>query len=161
MKILAIDPGSEKSAAVLFDGESVLETLNADNADVRLILQSWEYDCCAIEHPTGWSRPGRAMVPQVLTMLREIGRFQQVIEDSKKEIPVTFIYPQTIRTYLCHSARADDKAVATVLKALFGENLKQWRVKNSHLRSALAVAVTTYDQRHPETSSQRWGNLHG
>ena len=151
MTILAIDPGPEESAFVLFDGEGVLRAQCWPNADVLReieILNERDHDLpLAIEWITHMGMPaGR----ELFETCYWVGRFAQ----AHSRMPVTRISRVEVKLNLCGSARAKDPNIRQALLDRFGGKEAAIGRKASpgplygvsgHAWSALAVAVTWFD----------------
>jgi len=141
MRILAIDPGPEMSAFVVWDGTRVHERNYVDNPVMLpyLALPNF-FDLLAIEKIESY---GMAVGASTFDTCYWIGRFDP--------LSAALLVPRReIKLHLCHSARAKDANVRQALIDRFG---KPGTKKSpgplygiaSHLWSALAVAVTVYD----------------
>lgn len=149
MKLLAIDPGNEQSAYVLFDGVRVQEFDIVDN-DV-LIYRDVMHAAprLAIE---GVACYGMPVGKEVFDTCIWIGRFMQKFGACATDI----VYRGDVKMHLCQSMRAKDPMVRQALLDLFGPGREKaiGTKKNpgpcygisSHCWSALAVAVTWWDK---------------
>ena len=141
-KVLAIDPGTEKSAWVLWDGSRVLKSGIDDNEALRgqLMRRRIAHSHSAIEMVACYGMPVGREVFQTCVW---IGRFSEHIDPA-------FIFRRDVKLHLCNSARAKD---ANIRQALL-DRLGHVGTKNnpgplygvkSHLWAALAVAVYWLD----------------
>lgn len=142
--IVGLDPGPEKSSIVHFDGKTVLlhvEFLN-DELLNSLRLKGSE-DVLVIEQIESF---GMAVGREVFETVFWSGRFAEAWS------PDRFVRMprRTVKTHICHSARATDANIRTELIDRFGgsASIKKggplYGVK-SHCWAALALAVTYYD----------------
>ena len=146
--IIAIDPGPEQSAMVIYGSakifhgiypnKEVLERLSYGNSDITHL---------AIEMVACY---GMAVGAEVFETCVWIGRF---IQQWNK--PYTLVYRRDVKLHLCQSARAKDANIRQALLDRFGGS-RDKAIGNksnpgplygisSHLWSALAVAVTYED----------------
>ena len=149
MNILAIDPGTERSAFVdLRDGELFGHGIlsNAEMLDLLHHEPSWTdpAEVLAVEMIASYGMPVGA---EVFTTVLWIGRF---IERWSREHAL--VYRRDVKLHLCGSARAKDANIRQALLDRFGG--KAATRKGGALRgvkadvwSALALAVTYSDQR--------------
>ena len=145
VRILAIDPGTEKSAFVVWDGTHVWERGIVDNPIVQSYIAAVQHDVLAIEQPQMCCTkkvPGK-LVADLLTTREWVGRFDAA--HNARLIPA-----RSIRKVVCGNAKAADKDVRAALVKRFGEPGTKKSPGPlygiaSHLWSALAVAVTVYD----------------
>ena len=141
MNVLGIDPGPYDSAYVIWDGARVIEHGHLANAVMQQRLSGNGYDELAIEWITCY---GKVVGKDVFKTCAEIGRFDH-------ERSARLIERREVRLHLCDTARSGDPQVRRALLDRFGEQGKKtapgvlYGVKK-HEWSALAVAVTAYDQ---------------
>lgn len=151
MRILAIDPGNEQSAYVLYGSGRLIEFGKLDNVALlnRVCGASEGFDSLtsarvlAIEMIASYGMPvGR----EVFETCVWIGRLVQAWGG-----PHTFVYRRDIKLHLCGNARAKDGNVRQALIDLFGGKDKAIGKKatpgplygvSADVWSALAVAVT-------------------
>ena len=148
--VFAVDPGPERSAYVLFDGKRVLDFDIHPNKELRSIAHTFRNTPLVIE---GVACYGMPVGKEVFDTCIWIGRFIEAHNGDHK-----IIYRQDVKLHLCHSARAKDPMVRQALLDRFGPGKERavGRKKSpgplygvsSHCWSALAIAVTWYDQ-HP------------
>ena len=142
-KILAIDPGTTKSAFVIWDGSRIHEAGILDNVELLRRIKLGDFKHCdnAIEMIASY---GMAVGREVFETCVWIGRFVERLGI------VTLVYRKDVKLTICGSPRAKD---ANVRAALI-DRLGQVGTKNnpgplygmkSHLWSALAVAVTAME----------------
>lgn len=158
MKILAIDPGPEESAALIWDGESV---------SAAHMMPS--------EHCLGWVRSQRNPIivavemvacygmpvgKEVFETVLLIGRIQEAVYMNCLEgVECRLIYRQDVKMHLCQSMRAKDANIRQALIDRFGKpgtkkNPGKLYGISNHLWSALAIAVTAADKINPQKDSQ-------
>lgn len=149
MNILAIDPGYEESAYVVFDGERVQEFGIERNGYMLTIAGSTKAcDKLAIE---GIACYGMPVGKETFDTCVWIGRFGQVFGWGA----TTLVYRKDVKMHLCGSMRAKDPMVRQALIDRFGPSREKaigtkkqpgplYGV-SSHCWSALAVACTYWD----------------
>lgn len=153
--VLAVDPGSEQSAWMLYDGSRAISFGIQDNytllerlRDGDLHGESTPYDPLAIEMIASYGMPvGR----EVFETCVWIGRFIQAWSG-----PHELIYRREVKLHLCGQARAKDPNIRAALIDRFGPGReKAVGTKRSpgplygvaaDVWSALAVAVTYSDR---------------
>ena len=148
MTILAIDPGSEQSAYLSWDGEKIGRRGIVPNAElIDILYQVDEEEHCVCEMVQCFGMPAGATLFETCFVS---GRF---CEAWNSHHPGTFsrIYRKDIKLHLCHSARAKDPNVRQVLIDRFGppgikKNKGLTYGISKDLWSAFAVAVTWWDQ---------------
>lgn len=154
MMILAIDPGYEVSAYVVFDGLHVLKHGIENNTIMLPILRT-------LLEPVGPNAVtvieqiesfGMAVGKEVFETVFWTGRFYQVAQFFA---PCTRMPRRTVKLHLCGSARAQDSNIRVALMDLFGGSKIAVGRKaqpgplygiKSHEWAALAIAVTYFDQ---------------
>jgi hypothetical protein len=148
--ILAIDPGNEKSAFVMFKGERILDKDIWKNDDLIPFIKSHYHNDLVIEMVASY---GMAVGRTVFETCVWIGRFIQANNDgNKKDIPYHLVYRKDIKMHLCQSMRAKDSNIMQALKDRYGEvGCKSkpgplYGVKKD-IWSALAVATYYNDTR--------------
>lgn len=143
--ILAIDPGTTKSAYCLYeDGEIREAGINENGEIIRSVIRCTKWDYLAIEMVDSY---GMAVGKEVFETVRWIGRFQQA---SPNPDDVAFVYRKDVKIHLCGSMKAKD---ANIRQALIDKIGPQGTNKepgptygmSKDMWSALAVAVT-YDE---------------
>jgi hypothetical protein len=158
--ILAIDPGYEVSAWVLFDGRRVLAHGIEPNHAVQERLQP--------ERPGGFAGLVSAIVfEQIESFGMAVGRevFETVFWTGRlyaiaadRYGPIVERMPRrAVKVHLCQSARAQDSNIRTALLDRFCGSAAVGKKKTpgplfgikSHEWAALAIAVTWWDQRQP------------
>lgn len=149
MKILALDPGNEKTALVIFDTERnrIEEPTIRENEWVAGEVESigLYVDALAIEMVACY---GMAVGKEVFETCIWIGRFIDRYEHKTGKTAAK-VYRQHVKLHLCNSARAKDANIRQALIDRFGgasakgtkANPGPLRGISSHLWSALAVAV--------------------
>lgn len=152
MIVLAIDPGPEQSAYVIYDTDSrlILDEDKANNDDVRYLAigrgEGWgdPAGCMAIEMIASYGMPVGA---EVFNTCVWIGRF---IEAWDEPATTTLVYRRDVKLHLCGSARAKDGNVRQALMDKFGgraaKGTKRWPGPlygvSKDVWQALGVAVT-------------------
>jgi hypothetical protein len=151
--ILALDPGTEQTGWVLFDGERVYNSGVEKNAALLSWIRGVREETLAIEMIASYGMPvGR----EVFETCVWIGRFQQAWHEPEA---VRFIYRRDVKLHLCGSAKAKDGNVRRALLDLFprtgGGATPQIGTKakpgplygvSTHAWPALGVAITAHDR---------------
>jgi hypothetical protein len=156
--ILALDPGTEQTGWVLYDGGRVCDSGVMPNADMlRAVIggegiSAWP-DTLAIEMVASYGMPvGREVFETVVW----IGRFQQAWHTPES---VRLVYRKDVKLHLCGTSKAKDPNVRQALIDLFpatgGGRTPQIGTKgqpgplygvSTHAWPALGVAVTAKHQ---------------
>ena len=153
MVVIAIDPGPEESAFLLWDGVSILERGNTKNTDLVVRLEyptrfSPAPDVCAIEQIRGF---GVMASDELFDTCHWTGRFLQAFGENK-----TYMVPRkTAAKHICGvGGISKDSFVREALIAKFGGKDVAVGSKarpgklygiSSHLWAALAVAITYWE----------------
>ena len=151
--ILAIDPGPEQSAYVLYCDHAIEDAAKVPNADLLAKLHdragSFEFaDVCVIEMIASYGMPvGR----EVFETCVWIGRFAEAWGCLP---PAELITRGAVKMHLCGSMRAKDSNIRTALLDMFGGKNAIGTKKlpgllyglSGDMWSALAVAVTYADR---------------
>lgn len=158
MILLAIDPGPEQSAYVLYDGHTLGDSGIIANEVLLKLLRGElmgtlfdDVDCMAVEWVASYGMPVGATVFETAA---NIGAFEEAFHPRLKP---TRLYRSTVRWHLCHSHKAKDGNVRQALIDRFGGSRQKaigtkkqpgplYGVKKD-IWSALAVAVTWWDTR--------------
>jgi len=155
MRLLAIDPGNEQSAAVMYDTETRLPMwwTKDHNEYVRGMLDGTDADALAVEHIASY---GMAVGATVFETCVAIGRFVErwltPLHGLVRPEPIR-VYRADCKLHLCHSRRAKDGNIRQALIDRYGPS-KQQAIglkaspgplygMSGDCWSALAVAVTT------------------
>lgn len=154
MSVLALDPGTEQSALVHWDGKAILLAVIEPNDAILKRLEEFPTDqavTLVIEKVEGMGMPvGQETFETVFWS----GRFAQVFgfEDVRR------LGRKAVKAHICGSTRATDANIRASLVDRFGGEVKavgnkrvpgpMFEIK-SHLRAALALAITWLDQ-HPQ-----------
>jgi hypothetical protein len=161
-KLLAIDPGNEQSAWVLYDAEverpvRFAKCSNDDLLDMIYDCPHWEDDqpChLAVEMIASY---GMSVGKEVFDTCVLVGRILEAWEvtGGVGNGPGALVYRQTVKLHLCHDSRAKDKNIRQALIDRFGPGKAKaigkkktpgplYGVSND-VWSALAIAVTFSD----------------
>ncbi len=150
MRIMAIDPGTTKSAYVLYDTDGrgrPIDSSILSNEDMKRELKSAHYDHLAIEMIKSY---GNVMGDSLLTTCVWIGRF---IENSNTRH--SLITRKEIVTRVCGMSQAKDKNVRQAMIDRFGGKDRAIGKKatpgplygfKDDMWAALAVAVATQEK---------------
>lgn len=143
MKLLAIDPGTHKSAFVIWDGARVGECGILDNDELihRMRFSEFYVSLAAIEMIASYGMPVGAEVFETCVW---IGRFIERLGDTR------LIYRKDVKMHLCGTTRAKDANIRQSLIDKLGpvgtsKNPGPLYGVKSHLWAALGVAVTAWD----------------
>ena len=113
-KILAIDPGSLKSAYVLYDQGKLLDFGIKPNAALLAIIRTADCECVAIEMIASYGMP---VGKDVFETCVWIGRFIQVSWSRGK--PFFQVYRKDVKMYLCRTPRAKDSNIRQAIIDLY------------------------------------------
>jgi hypothetical protein len=155
MTVLAIDPGSEQSAWVLWNGATVRSHGKARNEELLGMLYegmvAFTADALVIEEIASYGMPvGR----EVFQTVRWTGRFEQEAID-EGWTRIEFMPRKDAKLHLCGSMKAKDSNIRQALIDRFGGKEKAIGKKATQgplygLKAdewaALALAVTWFDQ---------------
>lgn len=154
--VLAVDPGTEESAFVLFDGQRVLQHATEPNADLlaRLVNCGFSHAIheAVFEQVESFGMPvGREVFETVFWT----GRFFEAVALWGGTV-VDRLPRRVVKLHLCSSARAKDANIRCAILDRFGGKEQAIGRKaaqgplfgiKSHEYAALAVALTWLDQR--------------
>ena len=157
--ILAIDPGNERSAYVVWDGQVVLsaETLRNDDL-LETIVRNGEIGPMVIEMIASY---GMAVGKTVFETVFWIGRFCEAYGGEWHRV-----FRKDVKMHLCGSMRAKDSNISQALRDRFGEKPTKTRPNPVYgdikLKSdewqAFGLAVTWWDchkQVHDDLKNQK------
>jgi hypothetical protein len=140
--VYAIDPGTEQSAIISFDGERVHTAEILENERlVRLIRNSCAELYSRVLAIEMIASMGMAVGKSTFETCRWIGRFEEAAKHSGAK--VRMIYRMQVKLHHCQNARAKDANISQALRDKYGGTKKGEplnRVK-THLWSALAIAA--------------------
>lgn len=158
--VIAIDPGPEQSAFVVWDGSLVSAKAIRDNEELLLDIALYPHDTdltLAIEQVRSF---GMAVGKTVFDTVFWSGRFCQAWQSRTNGETDCFVQipRMAVKMHWCHSARAKDSNIIRAIKDRFGEigTVKQPNPvygedgtvggkMRSHLWSAFALAVHFWD----------------
>ena len=134
MIILAIDPGSEQSAFVLYDIEKkeIYDRRILDNGLLQGYIGDVDFDKLVVEMIASYGMP---VGKEVFETCVWIGRF---IECAKK--PFAYIYRREEKMFLCGSMKAKDSNIRQAIIDKLGKEKTKGCTKD--IWAALAVALT-------------------
>jgi hypothetical protein len=156
MRILAIDPGTEQSAAVVLDDGSLADFMIGPNAEILSWIRYTDAsDVLALEMVASYGMPvGREVFETVLWT----GRFFEAWDRHRGTDPV-LVYRKDVKLHLCGSAKAKDPNVRQAVLDRFGRTgggaTPQVGTKkapgplygiSTHAWAALAVALYVADR---------------
>lgn len=115
MKVLAIDPGTTESAAVVFDGKSFVESWKAENSLVREEIRGHSGPVVC----EGVASYGMPVGAEVFETCVWIGRFSQVaLERGADAVRITRV---DVKKHLCHkTVGVNDAVIRQRLIDIFG-----------------------------------------
>lgn len=147
ISIIAIDPGTEQSAYVIYDGEKPITFGTESNHLIRRRLLQWEHQLpLVVENVESYGKPvGR----ETFETVKWIGRFQEIWFPR----PVVFVSRRHAKMWLCNSSsKVTDANVSAALydkwggsrSAAIGTKKQPGPLygMKGHEFAALAVAVT-------------------
>lgn len=157
MRLLAIDPGNEESALLIYDTDTrePVHWIKAENAWHRAalgVLPQLKADALAIEMVASYGMPVGASVFETCV---EAGRFIELWENLHKGHLALRVYRREVKLHLCNSARAKDANVRQALLDRYGGKDAAVGRKASpgplhgitgDVWSALAIAVTVAER---------------
>ena len=151
MTIIAIDPGPEESALLVWTGGSVDVIRYGPNEDILNLLYSWRHGPrivpLVIEKVASFGMPVGA---EVFETVYWSGRFAEAYGADN----VDRITRNQVKNHICHSSRAKDSNIRQALVDRFGGKDRAIGRKaapgplfglSGDLWAALAVAVTWHD----------------
>lgn len=152
MIVFGLDPGTEKSALVAFNGKSVVRREEWPNQEMLIFLNAFHNihapHVLVIEQIESF---GMAVGREVFETVFWTGRFAEAWCPKRFErLP-----RREVKQHLCHSARATDSNIRQALMDRFGPGAKAFGTKKEpgplfgvtgHKLAALAVAITWFDQ---------------
>lgn len=148
MIVLGLDPGTEKSACVIWDGQSVTYHFEGPNTDVLSWLRAFVGNAVlVIEKIESY---GMAVGESTFTTVFWSGRFAEAWSPQRFEQ----LGRRHVKQHLCHTARATDSNIRQAILDRFGGEKAIGRKATpgplygikGHEFAALAVALTWYDQ---------------
>jgi len=120
MVVLAIDPGPEQSAWVLWDGSIVTRHGKQSNEWLRdgLITSRFGYPAAiVIEEIASYGMPVGA---EVFETVRWSGRFEECAESYPGVVTIAFVPRRDVKLHLCGQVRAKDSNVRQAIIDRFG-----------------------------------------
>jgi hypothetical protein len=155
MTILAIDPGPERSTAVVFRHQGPPQVFDCTNSDMRNVV--WKQatvavraDVCVIEQVESY---GMAVGREVFNTVFWAGRFAELWYHAR--LDGAFLLPRAqVKLTLCGSKRAKDANIRQALIDRYGGKAHAIGTKaapgllygvKSHAWAALALAVTHHE----------------
>jgi hypothetical protein len=129
--IFAIDPGTDKSAFVLYDShdKAIIDKGILDNDKMQNKIMDTKNRVLAIEMIASYGMP---VGKEVFETCVWIGRFDP-------HSVATYIYRRTVKTHLCGSMKAKDANIRQALLDKLGKEATKGVAKD--IWAALAVAV--------------------
>ena len=163
MIVIGVDPGPTQSAFVVWDGERVIQHDISPNKTLRDYLDQTIGRISTIPNAIVFEQIesfGMAVGRDVFETVLQTGRMFQVVERVAVLVP-----RRVVKIHICHSMRAKDSNIRQALIDRFGGSkaaaigLKKtpgplYGVR-SHEWSALALAVTWFDQHEGETDDEK------
>ena len=150
--VLAIDPGTEKSGYVLFDGTTITGHGTAANDDILTLIDAQCYDQIAVEMVSSY---GQRVGREVFETVYWTGRFDE--RARLYRCPAERITRREIKNWICPNvSKSNDSAIRLSLIDMWGGKEEAVGRKaapgplygiKSHAWAALAVAVTHLKQK--------------
>lgn len=161
MNLLAIDPGNEESALLVYDVDTKLPVIweKMPNSAARRMFDQYAYtrNCnkLAIEMIASYGMPVGASVFETCVW---VGRFIERWEEQPIEtrLPANFIYRREVKLHLCNSSKAKDANVRQALIDRYGGKEKAIGKKanpgvlygmKADCWAALGVAITAAEKK--------------
>lgn len=144
-RLLAIDPGTEQSAALLWDGSRVENPVITLNSMVKVWAFSAPPLPLYVEMVACYGMPvGREVFETCLF----IGQLKEIW--AQKNLPFHLVYRRDVKTHICGSMKAKDANIRQALIDRLGvvgtkKNPGPLFGVTSHLWAALGVAVYAHD----------------
>lgn len=137
MRVLAIDPGNERSALVMLADSHIVNQAILQNEGILKMVYEWRaHYPIAIEMIASYGMPVGATVFETCLW---IGRFIEAAQPH----PVALVYRKDVKMHLCGTTRAKDPNIRQALLDKFGKEATKGIKKD--LWAALGVAVTHCD----------------
>lgn len=141
MRIIGIDPGTEQTGFVVWDGR-VIEAATIPNAEMlaRIIANDFGgAELCGIEMIASYGMP---VGKEVFETVFWIGRFY---ERSQRNMTTLRVYRKDVKIHLCGTTKAKDSNISQALRDKHGEkgtakNKGKLYGLSKHLWAAMAVA---------------------
>lgn len=156
MKVLAIDPGTSKSAWLLFNSENDAPLAFGLEENHQLLNRLLAFDFYRVEHVAVEmvASYGMAVGKEVFETCVWIGRFIQAARSNMLS-QVDLVYRKDVKLHLCGSMRAKDGNIRRALIDRFGAPGSKKQPGKTYgiskdIWSALAIAAT-YSDKHKET----------
>jgi hypothetical protein len=139
MILLAIDPGSEQSAFVLYDTatKDIIDKRILENSLLMGYMGDVDFDELVIEMIACYGMPVGKTVFETCVW---IGRFIETSNRTPPAKPYHLIYRKDEKMFLCNSMKAKDSNIRQALIDLLGKEKTKGCSKD--IWAALAVAVT-------------------
>lgn len=151
--MLAIDPGNELSAFVVWDGDSIYDKGKVENRLMLSVLTSFHLNYpegeCVIEQIAHYGT-GMPAGRTVFDTCIWIGRYVQTWADLNRNQEPRLIERRKVKTHLCGSAKAKDGNIRQALIDRYGEpGTKKEPGKlygvSADVWQALGLAVTAWE----------------
>ena len=135
--ILAIDPGTTKSAYVVYDpsAQKIIDKGITENDELHWVINLHNYKFVAIEMIASYGMP---VGKEVFETCLWIGRYFQTAKDRGHD-PV-MVYRKDVKMHLCGTTKAKDANIRQALIDLLGKEATKGVAKD--MWAALGVAVT-------------------
>lgn len=111
MKVFAIDPGTNESAYIIWDGEHIGDFGILPNEDVLLKISEYDVDELVIEMVASYGMPVGKSVFETCVW---IGRFYECYKINTNKNPM-LVYRRDIKLHHCNSVRASDTNIKYAL----------------------------------------------
>lgn len=164
MTVLAIDPGPERSAYVLWEDDTVMAHGKEPNRNMLVCIdQRWPYGHVVFEQVASY---GMAVGAEVFETVFWTGRMFEAVMAHGQYLGAHRMFRRDVKLHLCGQTKAKDSNIRQALIDRFGGKDKAIGKKATPgplygLRAdewqALALAVTFYDQRVTAPQAVRHG----
>lgn len=125
MEILAVDPGTEKSAFVycgISDGkvDYIIDIGIVSNKELLQTIKEEDYDGLVVEMIQSFGMPAGSSLFETCVW---IGRFTQVAVDKSKYNFVDYIYRSDEKMTLCGTMKSNDSAIRKALIDIYAKDV--------------------------------------
>lgn len=110
--MIAIDPGSAQSAAVVVTDGKLIESVLIPNKDMLSFIRTYSSHPLAIEMIASY---GMSVGEEVFSTCVWIGRFVEAHRGQRR-----FVKRMEVKMHLCHDSKANDSAIRKALIDRFG-----------------------------------------
>lgn len=161
MRLLAIDPGPEESAWVIWDGERLEQFAKEPNDQAICLFRNKNVaNYCVIEQVASYGMP---VGKEIFETCVWTGRFMEAFSGMVDRIPRL-----DVKIHHCHSAKANDSTIRKAIIDRFGGKDKAIGSKanpgmlygvTKDVWAALALALCWYDSRAFRDAAKKAGRV--